>query len=144
MTLLHATCVAWDDGGILLQGPSGAGKSDLALRLIDSGAWLIADDQVNLAREEYDLVATAPEALKGWLEVRGIGICAVPCAASAPVVATFDLVSPDRIDRLPSRRRWPMLGLDIPCLALAPFEASAVAKVRLAVSVATGNSDLRP
>ena len=143
MTLVHATCVAWDDHGILLQGPSGAGKSDLALRLIDSGARLIADDQVSLRRDGDTLVATAPASLEGWLEVRGIGICAVPCAAAARIVATFDLVPPDRIDRLPVPRRWPVLGLDIPCFSLAPFEVSAVVKVRLAVSVATGNSGLR-
>ncbi|MGL6042504.1 MAG: HPr kinase/phosphorylase, partial [Sandaracinobacteroides sp.] len=42
----HATAVAINGAGVLLFGPSGAGKSDLALRLIDRGAVLIADDRV--------------------------------------------------------------------------------------------------
>ncbi|MBM3488544.1 MAG: hypothetical protein FJX67_18250, partial [Alphaproteobacteria bacterium] len=43
---LHATCIAVDGIGVLVRGASGAGKSDLALRLIDAGARLVADDQV--------------------------------------------------------------------------------------------------
>ena len=35
---------------VLLRGPSGAGKSDLALRLIEAGARLVADDQTELVR----------------------------------------------------------------------------------------------
>jgi serine kinase of HPr protein (carbohydrate metabolism regulator) len=41
---LHATAVALGEAGVLLLGPPGSGKSDLALRLIDRGAILIADD----------------------------------------------------------------------------------------------------
>jgi len=44
--LVHATAIAIDGRAVLLRGPSGAGKSDLALRLIDAGARLVADDQV--------------------------------------------------------------------------------------------------
>ena len=43
-TTLHATCVTLGDRGMLITGPSGIGKSDLALRLIDGGAKLVADD----------------------------------------------------------------------------------------------------
>ncbi|MBT7294587.1 MAG: serine/threonine protein kinase, partial [Rhodospirillaceae bacterium] len=46
MHLNHATCIALAGKGVLLRGFSGAGKSDLALRLIDGGAKLVADDQV--------------------------------------------------------------------------------------------------
>src|SRR5262249_10210087 len=76
--LVHATSLALKGGGrwraVLLRGPSGAGKSDLALRLIDRGARLIADDQTHLARKGRALVATAPPAIAGMIEVRGIGI----------------------------------------------------------------------
>ncbi len=47
---IHATAVALDGVGVLLRGPPGSGKSDLALRLIDQGARLIADDQTALSR----------------------------------------------------------------------------------------------
>ena len=43
-TLHHATTVSLAGQGIFITGPSGAGKSDLALRLIDTGAILVADD----------------------------------------------------------------------------------------------------
>ena len=56
MTLVHGTCIAFplvEEAGVaaavLLRGLSGIGKSDLALRLIDDGAQLVADDQVDLA-----------------------------------------------------------------------------------------------
>ena len=71
--MVHATCVAIGDRAVLLCGPSGSGKSDLALRLIDGGAQLVADDQVVLRAEGGRIVARAPEALAGRMEVRGIG-----------------------------------------------------------------------
>ena len=71
---VHGTCIAIDGAGVLLRGPSGCGKSDLALRLIDGGAVLVADDRVSLEARAGDLVASAPDALAGLLEVRGVGI----------------------------------------------------------------------
>src|SRR3546814_10156556 len=52
MQTVHATTVALDGTGVLLRGPAGSGKSDLALRLIDQGARLVADDRTALALEE--------------------------------------------------------------------------------------------
>ncbi|MBT5185175.1 MAG: hypothetical protein HOM01_00100, partial [Kordiimonadaceae bacterium] len=48
MAFVHASCVRFEEKGILILGPSGSGKSDLALRLIDAGAILISDDYVDL------------------------------------------------------------------------------------------------
>ncbi|HEX3418624.1 MAG TPA: serine/threonine protein kinase, partial [Stellaceae bacterium] len=56
--LVHATAIAIDGRAVLLRGPSGAGKSDLALRLIDGGARLVADDQVELRRAGERVVVT--------------------------------------------------------------------------------------
>ena len=42
--LVHATCVVVEGVGLLLRGPSGSGKSDLALRLIELGWRLVADE----------------------------------------------------------------------------------------------------
>ncbi|MGH2931204.1 MAG: HPr kinase/phosphorylase, partial [Solirubrobacteraceae bacterium] len=61
--MVHATCVACDGRAVLLCGPSGSGKSDLALRLIDGGAHLVADDQVVLRAERGAIVASAPAVL---------------------------------------------------------------------------------
>ena len=49
MEQIHATCIEVDGVGVLIRGASGSGKSDLALRLIDAGATLVADDRVDHA-----------------------------------------------------------------------------------------------
>jgi serine kinase of HPr protein (carbohydrate metabolism regulator) len=141
MTFLHATCVALRVGrswrAVLLRGPSGAGKSDLALRLIDSGARLVADDQTHVAKVGRALIATPPAALAGMIEVRGIGIVTLARSqvlARAPVTLLVDLVPSDRVERLPESCNETVIGVALPRLALAPFEASTVAKMRLALT----------
>jgi RNase adaptor protein for sRNA GlmZ degradation len=121
---------------VLLRGPSGAGKSDLALRLIEGGARLVADDQVLLAAEDGRLVARAPAPIAGQIEVRGLGIVSVPTAEAAPVLLMADLVAPDAVERLPEPARETILGVELARVALAPFEASAPAKLRLALAQA--------
>lgn len=136
--LVHASCVAIDGQAILLRGPSGSGKSDLSLRLIDGGAALVADDQVLLhavvgeAGDEC-LMASAPAALYGLLEVRNIGIVNSDAMAAAPVRLVIDLDATATIDRLPDREACALLGIDLPHLTLNPFEPSAPAKVRIAL-----------
>lgn len=131
---MHATCVALAQGAVLLRGPSGAGKSDLALRLIEGGALLVADDQVLLAAENGRLVARAPAPIAGRMEVRGLGIVPVATAAEAPVLLLADLVAPDTVERMPEPASETILGIALPRVALVPFEASAPAKLRLAVA----------
>lgn len=137
MTQIHASAVELGGRGVLLRGPSGAGKSDLALRLIDAGARLIADDRVDLAVESGRLVARPPAILAGRLEVRGLGLVTVPWVAAAPLALVVDLVAPAQVERLPERSQVEYLGIGLPLLALAPFEASAAAKLRLAFAHAT-------
>jgi serine kinase of HPr protein (carbohydrate metabolism regulator) len=134
---LQATCVAVDGVGVLLRGPSGGGKSDLALRLIDGGARLVADDGVELSRRGDDLVARlpamAPDSVRGRIEVRGLGILPVPSVDDAIVGLVVDLVDANKIERLPLPATVDLLGLSIPVIDLAGPEPSAPAKVRLAV-----------
>lgn len=129
---VHASCVELAGAGILLRGPSGSGKSDLALRLIDAGGRLVADDRTDLAAEDGQLIASSPAAIAGQMEIRGIGIVTLPRVARTRVGMAVDLVSAGDIDRLPSPRRCSYLGIDLPLLAVAPFECSAPAKLRLA------------
>lgn len=68
---IHATCVEVEGLGVLLRGPAGSGKSDLALRLIDDGARLIADDYTDLTIEEGRIIARAPDTIQDLMEVRG-------------------------------------------------------------------------
>ncbi len=75
---LHASAVAIDGHGLLLIGPSGAGKSDLALRLIDDGATLVADDRVIAEARAGRLHLSAPAGIAGLIELRGVGIVRLP------------------------------------------------------------------
>jgi serine kinase of HPr protein (carbohydrate metabolism regulator) len=131
--LLHATAVAIDGRAVLLRGPSGCGKSDLALRLIDAGARLIADDQSELRRFGDVVLVRAPATIAGLFEVRGLGIPRFDALAEAPVGLIAELVAGDRIERLPPRRIGTLLGVAVPLIEITPFEASAAAKLRLAL-----------
>lgn len=118
--------------GVLLRGPPGSGKSDLALRLIGGGARLIADDQVELSAADGRLSATAPAAIAGLLEVRGLGPVPVAAGVSAPLRLVYDLVEPEAVERLPAPATVTYEAVEVRLLRLAPFEASAPDKVRLA------------
>ena len=139
--VVHATCVALRPRGrswraVLLRGPSGAGKSDLALRLIEAGGRLVADDQTELVHRGNSVVASAPASIAGLIEARGVGILKLArdqVVARAPLALLVDLAPPERIERLPEPARERLLGVDLPVLMLAPFEASASAKLRLAL-----------
>jgi serine kinase of HPr protein (carbohydrate metabolism regulator) len=141
VTFVHATTVALRAKGqwraVLLRGPSGSGKSDLALRLIEAGGRLVADDQTHLARSGRSLVATPPPALAGMIEARGVGILRLPrnnLLARANVALLVDLVPIERIERLPEPQTEAVLDITLPRLDLAPFEASAVQKLCLALT----------
>lgn len=60
--------------GIMLTGNSGVGKSETAMELIKRGHRLVADDSVLIKRIENTLVGTAPERIRYFMELRGIGI----------------------------------------------------------------------
>lgn len=141
--LVHGTCIEIDDLGILLLGPSGSGKSDLALRLIDDGARLVADDQVALGRDDetktIEIIASAPENIRGMFEVRGVGIVEVETVHMTTLSLVVQLMTSDLIERLPDNATWQCLGIEIPMISLTPFEASAAAKLRLAVRAANMN-----
>jgi HPr kinase/phosphorylase len=138
--LIHATAIAIDGRAILLRGPSGAGKSDLALRLIDGGARLVADDQVELRRAGERVLVRAPAAIAGLIEVRGVGVLQVEPLAEAALAMCVDLVSSAEVERLPGIDCEDVLGLAVPTIALSPFEASAAAKLRFALRAFSADS----
>ena len=132
--LVHATTVAIGGRAILLRGPSGSGKSDLALRLIDAGAKLVADDQSRLWRDGDAILVHAPGTIAGLIEARGVGIVKVDAVPQAALALIADLVAPQHVERLPELRSETIFGLAIPRVAVAPFEASAPIKLRLALT----------
>ncbi|MBX3445812.1 MAG: HPr kinase/phosphatase C-terminal domain-containing protein [Parvibaculaceae bacterium] len=136
---LHGTCVALGARAVLLRGPSGAGKSDLAFRLIredPSGETrLVADDQVGLREADGKLVASAPAALAGLVELRGLGLLAMPAVDEAPVALICDLVARVSVPRLAEPRYESILGVRLPVVALHAFDGTAPVKLRLALEV---------
>lgn len=111
-TILHASCVSLDGSGVLILGQSGSGKSALALSLMAFGARLVSDDRTVLQGEGQAVVASAPAALMGLIEARGLGILRADPDRSAVVVVVVDLDRPET-DRLPPHRRITLLDREI-------------------------------
>lgn len=134
MALIHASCVVVAGVGVLIRGASGAGKSDLALRLIDAGASLVADDYCEAEALAGRLVVRPPPAIAGKLEVRGFGIVELVHLPSTTVGLIVDLIAHTEIERLPEGGASDVIeGVRLPRLRLDPTHASSVAKVRLAL-----------
>jgi len=110
------------------------GKSDLSLRLMDRGAKLVADDQVELARKGKKIVAAAPKAIAGLIEIRGVGIFKVKAKKNALLLLVVHLVKQEWIERLPYPEPYNCLGVLIPQLHICAFEPSAAIKVEKAVA----------
>jgi serine kinase of HPr protein (carbohydrate metabolism regulator) len=138
MERIRGTCVAVDGRGVLLRGPSGGGKSDLALRLIDGGAHLVSDDYTDIDSRQGRLFASAPPEIRGMLEVRGLGVLRVASEPPVGLDVVIDLAATADTPRMPASDQLEILGVFVPIFRIAPFEASAPVKVRLAVRLATG------
>ena len=113
--ILHASCVIVADKGLLILGPSGSGKSALALTLMAHGAMLVADDRTIVVREGPALIASAPSAIAGMIEARGLGLLAAKRAESATLHSVIDMGQIET-ERLPPERDIPLLGCRLPCL----------------------------
>lgn len=71
----HGVLVEVYGEGVLLMGDSGIGKSETALELVKRGHRLIADDAVEIKRiDRYSLLGSAPELIRYYMELRGIGV----------------------------------------------------------------------
>jgi serine kinase of HPr protein (carbohydrate metabolism regulator) len=135
---MHAGCVArltpqgW--AGVLLCGPSGIGKSDLALRLMERGWALVADDRSVLWRSGGRLYAKAPPPLAHLIEVRGLDVMAAARREFAAVRLVIDCVPlGTELERVPERAVREFGGVEVEAVRLRPAEASAMARVELAL-----------
>lgn len=128
---LHASCAALHGAGVLLLGAAGSGKSDLLLRLLDHGFSLVADDRVELDNG----TVSAPAALAGLIEVRGLGIMRIPYATTARLALAVEL---GRGERLPE----PEQRYGVPLVRIDPAMASAPSRVGAALRCALGETEL--
>lgn len=110
--LVHGTCVALGQNGVLIIGAAGRGKSALALQLIALGCVLVADDRVAVTNDGGGLLAICPPTIAGLIEARGIGILTAATLPEARIVLVVDL-DRNEVARLPARRHVQLLGCDI-------------------------------
>ncbi len=131
--------------GVLLMGPSGVGKSECALELVHRGHRLVADDVVRIrtapagADGPPALLGSAPELIRHYMEIRGIGLLFIPDLFGAEAVrdeAPVDLLC--HIEPWREDADYERVGLERPLEALAGVELPAlVLPARPAGSMAT-------
>ncbi len=129
--------------GVLLLGPSGIGKSECALELVARGHRLVADDIVRIhsekAGEQGELLGTAPELIRHYIEIRGIGLLYIPELYGADSVrdeSSVDLVC--HLEVWQDDTEYERLGLDRQCELIAGVSLpSLVLPVRPARNMAT-------
>jgi serine kinase of HPr protein (carbohydrate metabolism regulator) len=133
---LVAMRVAGRWSGALVTGPSGVGKSDLMLRCLDLGLRLVADDRTLVWRSDGRLFGRAPDAICGLFEARGVGVLAVPCLDFCEIRLLVVCEPADvPIERMPPQDDGEEVGGHrLPRLRLHPCQASAPAKLRLALA----------
>src|SRR5262249_44577782 len=121
----------------------GAGKSDLALRclavpvgpIVAEQVQLVADDRVLAHADGTGIVVASSAALRGLIEVRGLGIMRLPALGTARLELVAGLVEPEAIERMPEPCEPAVIcEAPIPRILIAPFEAAAPLKLLLALS----------
>jgi len=114
----------------------------LAVLAIGGNA-LIRDRQHESIPDQYDMVCALAGEIAGMIEVRGLGLLRLGGGTEAALGLVADLVDQELVERMPEAhtwecRAWECLGISVPAIKIAPFEASAAAKVRLAVKAVKG------
>lgn len=111
---MHGVLVDVYGIGVLIKGESGIGKSETALELIQKGHRLIADDAVEIRKvDDNRLVGQAPEILKHYMEIRGIGIIDVKSLYGVGAIKnqkSIDLVV--ELENWDQQKYYDRLGLD--------------------------------
>ena len=127
---LHGVLVEIYGEGLLIMGDSGVGKSETALELIKRGHRLIADDAVEIRRISREtLIGTAPELIRYYMELRGIGVInarhifgvgAVKPESNVDLVVNFELWDDDKAyDRLGLETEYTsILGVNVPSVTI--------------------------
>ncbi|MBP3346933.1 MAG: HPr kinase/phosphatase C-terminal domain-containing protein [Alphaproteobacteria bacterium] len=131
MSNIHASCVDYDGKGILLLGASGSGKSGLCLELIlNYNAMLVADDRVELTAKAGGVYASAPENIKGLLEVRNVGILRLPVKEETRVQAVVRLEPVTQtLERLPEPESCFLENTGLPLLRFYENDTAVAAKI---------------
>ncbi len=110
----HGVLVEVYGEGILLMGESGVGKSEAAIELVKRGHRLIADDAVEIRKvSDKSLVGTAPDNIRHFIELRGIGIInasRIFGAGAVKLTEKIDLVI--NLEQWQEKKEYNRMGLD--------------------------------
>lgn len=133
---VHGTAVLVGADGVLIRGESGAGKSALALALIERGGRLIADDRLTLSALNDRVVASAPQATLGKIELRGLGVISVPHERSGVIRLVADIVDEEGLERMPEQHQLSttLVGIALPRQPVPTATDRAVRLVEAALS----------
>ena len=99
--------------GVMITGDSGIGKSETAIELVMRGHRLVADDAVEIRRVSNELIGTAPEVIRHYIELRGIGVIDVRQLFGMRAIKTeapIDLVV--QLEQWDSEKVYDRLGLE--------------------------------
>ncbi|WP_297131300.1 HPr(Ser) kinase/phosphatase [Terrisporobacter sp.] len=111
---IHGVLVDVYGIGVLIKGESSIGKSETALELIQKGHRLVADDAVEIRKvDDKRLMGQAPEILRHYMEIRGIGIIDVRSLYGVGAIKTQKMI--DLVIELESwnqQKYYDRLGLD--------------------------------
>lgn len=133
MAFIQGTAIAINARGLLLMGPPASGKSDLALRLVDRGATLIADDLVHYAMMDgwpHLLPATTRS---GALMTRDIGLVRMTTEAIPTPLAMVLHLRPEAAENQPQPDRFRLSeGVEVPAVSIYAKTASAAIIAELA------------
>ncbi len=134
---IQATSVFWNNAAYLIRGPAGCGKSRLALKLLEHGARLIADDLTRVIEENGALWAGCP-GKPGWLEVRPLGlISGFPVCEKAPIRAIINL-EPECPDRIRTEQSEYLNQYLIPVFTLWNQDVALVEKIKVIDGLLSG------
>ncbi len=148
----HGSMVDVKGIGILVKGGSGTGKSETVLGLIERGHSLVADDLVHLrALEGREIIGTAPEQGRYYMEIRGLGVINIPALfgiGAMRLEKRLDLVVVLRNDielkdfeRVGSETKtWSAMGIEIPLVEIPVVAGRNIAQL---VEVAALDQKLR-
>ena len=111
---MHGVLVEVYGEGILLLGESGVGKSETAIEIVKRGHQLVADDAVIIKKTtSTNLVGTAPELIRYFIELRGIGIVNVRrIFGIGAVKETADIDMVVNIENWDTSKTYDRLGMD--------------------------------
>ncbi len=116
--------------GVVILGGSGAGKSRLVLEIVETCPWrrarLVADDAFEMVASNGRVIASAPTAIKGLVEIRGFGPAPLACRETVALRAAFRLT--ETSPRLPDPTSYGLAGVQLP---LWPFVPNAGAGGRI-------------